>query len=85
MNHSDNFYVQLGTLLCTYAAMAQVTYREVVSELSVSEATYSKVWKGTSRNFDYYRAVYLYIYQDLREEWQRERMTRDFLKVFHGD
>ena len=43
MYHSDNFYVKLGTLLCTYAAMAQVTYREVASELSVSEATYSKV------------------------------------------
>ena len=25
MNHSDNFYVKMGTLLCTYAAMASVT------------------------------------------------------------
>ena len=57
MNHSDNFYVKMGTLLCTYAAMASVTYR----------------------------AVYLYIYHDLPKDWQRERMTRDFLHLFHGD
>ena len=43
MNHSDNFYVKMGTLLCTYAAMGRVTYREVTSELSISGTTYSKV------------------------------------------
>lgn len=43
MNHSDNFLVAFGALLCDYAALANCTYAEICDELSISPQTYSGV------------------------------------------
>ncbi len=43
MKHSDPFLIAMGSLLCDYASLADCTYAEVCSELSISPQTYSGV------------------------------------------
>ena len=43
MKISDNFYVEMGDLLCCYADQAGITYVEVCDELHMSSKTYSRV------------------------------------------
>ena len=85
MRHSDPFLIAMGRLLSDYASLADCTYAEVCSELSISPQTYSGVWKGQVTNFAYYRKIFLYIYDELYYPWQRKKMQEDFMKLFLRD
>ena len=83
MDHTTDFYRSFGELLTKYAALSEVTYKEVSTELGISSKTYAKVWKGQVQNFSYYRALYAYIYHDLPNDRQRQQMDTHLLNLFH--